>query len=509
MSSRRSLSLESVSSMQSIDTVQSFDSADGAPFMACGKASDEHRAEGDHGTLANDGSLPTYEPEIAAGMATAPADEDSPSFLLDPRTVEFVLDDGSLYRVFRYFFELHSPKFVAQYLSKDSSEPVQLSGVSGVDFDRFLSLMYPSELAGCDVKTPSEWISVLRLAIKWSFPALRARAIKEIERIGSVIDKICAAREFGDVKHGGMQPPDDDLKALQQWLLPAFTEACTTPKWLASVSLDDAERLGAGTILQVGRIREELRDAGAGKFDVAAAIVEAGLAPRKTTKISTSPKSSTSKPHPTTSPSRVMFAPLSGTVKPAASAVRACSDVAEAERAFQEMVTARPHTPTSASPPTDNITGANDKPAPAAVPPVIASPIPVVSSVIPQSSRASDGATAEPSTITVSRTKWIDTLLALEAYGMADAGLAPTSDPSTNPHKPSVPMTGAPAALPSAALPSGPVAIPVEPSGNPTASRAYVHELLTGEKPLSKNQRKKMLRAARASEADRQAKYQR
>ena len=99
-----------------------------------------------------------------------------------------------------------------------------------------------------------------------------------------------------------------------QWLLPAFTEACTTPKWLASVSLDDAERLGAGTILQVGSIREELRDAGAGRFDVAAAIVEAGLAPRKTTKTSTSPQSSMTKSHITTSPARAMFAPLSGTV---------------------------------------------------------------------------------------------------------------------------------------------------------------------------------------------------
>ncbi|KAL1729742.1 hypothetical protein EV714DRAFT_284748 [Schizophyllum commune] len=527
MSFRRSLSLESVNSMRSIDTVQSFDSTDDMSSMTGGKASsNEHRAEGDCGTLANDGSSPACEPEVAIGTATAAASPPShavhnngseqepskakthPRFFLDSRTVEFVLDDGTLYRVFRYFFELHSPDFVAKHLSNDSSDPIKLTGVSGVDFDRFLSLMYPSELAGCDVKIPSEWISVLRLAIKWSFPALRARAIKELEQIGSVIDKICVAREFGGLALG------EGLDTMQ-WLLPAFVDACTTPKWLASVSLDDAERLGASTILQVGRIREELRDAGAGKFDVAAAIVEAGLAPRMTTKISTSPKSSTSKPHPTTSPSRAMFAPLSGPVKPAASAVRARVDVAEAERAFEELVKDKPHMPTSASPPIDNITGAHDKPVPAAVPSVIASPIPVASSVRPQSSCASDGATgpAEPSTVTVSRTKWIDALLALEAYGMFNAGLAPISEPSMNPLKPSAPINDTPVARPSPSSSLEPAKNPVEPAsssghGNPTASRAHVHELLTGEKPLSKKQ-KKRLWAAQLLEADRQAKYQR
>ena len=124
MSFRRSLSLESVNSMRSIDTVQSFDSTDDMSSMTGGKASsNEHRAEGDCGTLANDGSSPAVstqlsnmahhseplEPEVAIGKATAAASPPShavhnngseqepskakthPRFFLDSRTVEFVV----------------------------------------------------------------------------------------------------------------------------------------------------------------------------------------------------------------------------------------------------------------------------------------------------------------------------------------------------------------------------------------------------------------------------------
>ncbi|KAL1760311.1 hypothetical protein FB107DRAFT_287133 [Schizophyllum commune] len=381
MSSRRSLSLESVSSMQSIDTLRSIDSVDDVPSMAGGKASsNEHGAEGDCGTLANDGSLPTT--------------KNHPRFFLDPRTVEFVLDDGTLYRVFRHFFELHSPEFVAKYLLDDSSGPVQLFGVSGVDFDRFLSLMYPSELAGCDVKTPSEWISVLRLAIKWSFPALRARAIKEIERIGNVVDKICVAREFGGLELGeglDTQQHDDELKALQLWLLPAFTEACTTPKWLASISLDDAERVGAATILQIGRLREELRDAGTGgEFGVGKAIRELGLAPKRAKKNACAAKPAAANPLPTSTTFNPHWPPVSAAVETA------------------------PMEATNGN--SSGMPGANDKSAPAAVDTIPGAPVARHS----LSTSRGEGVTAEPPTITVSP---------LEAHSISGTGLAPVSAP--------------------------------------------------------------------------------
>ncbi|KAI4527617.1 hypothetical protein K525DRAFT_153276, partial [Schizophyllum commune Loenen D] len=188
-------------------------------------------------------------------------------FYMDPRTIRFMLDDGTLYRVFRQSFDAHSIAFAERYLARSvDDELIKLPGVSSVDLDRFLSLIYPSELASCDLETPDEWISALRLAHRWSFPALRARAIQEIQLGGSAVDRVAAAREFSD------------LSSLQDWLLPSFMEACTTNCWLDAVSADDAERLGAGTVLQIARIREKVFSLTYGYVDVERAIVDAGLA---------------------------------------------------------------------------------------------------------------------------------------------------------------------------------------------------------------------------------------
>lgn len=88
-----------------------------------------------------------------------------------------------------------------------------------------------------------------------------------------MVDKIITAREFSD------------LDATKQWLLPAFTTACTADGWLNSITPEDAERLGARTILAIARIREGLRGCvgedhqGADEdIDIAQAIVEARLA---------------------------------------------------------------------------------------------------------------------------------------------------------------------------------------------------------------------------------------
>ncbi|KAL1680553.1 hypothetical protein EV122DRAFT_207622, partial [Schizophyllum commune] len=219
--------------------------------------------------------------------STHPSFKKHPRFYLDPRTVELLLDDGTLYRVFRYSLELHSPTFATQYLADSADEgPIRLPDISSVDLDRFLSLIYPAEIATPILTTAAEWTSVLRLAHKWSFVALLRRAIREVYRLGSVVDKIAVAREFGDLDSNGcgglsVQGTPSGLTELQDWLLPAFVEACTTECWLDGVSEEDAERLGAGTVLKVARIREANRKAGPKDlaYDVERAIVDAGLAP--------------------------------------------------------------------------------------------------------------------------------------------------------------------------------------------------------------------------------------
>ncbi|KAL1662378.1 hypothetical protein GGF50DRAFT_59088, partial [Schizophyllum commune] len=153
------------------------------------------------------------------------------------------LDDGAVYKIHRYLFLLHCPQFVAQYLQDSSEQIIVLRDVASHDFQRFLSMVYPSEIGGCDIRSVDEWTSILRIATRLSIPSLCARAIREIESTATPIDKVTIAREFnlGD-----------------SWFLPAFTAICEADQWL---KYEEAERLGLRTVVEIGRIREEQRSA--------------------------------------------------------------------------------------------------------------------------------------------------------------------------------------------------------------------------------------------------------
>ncbi|KAL1740294.1 hypothetical protein HDZ31DRAFT_15666, partial [Schizophyllum fasciatum] len=163
------------------------------------------------------------------------------------------LDDGTLYRVHRYLFERHSPAFAAQYLqaepNADPDGAVRLENVSCLDFDSLLLLMYPSELGACDLSTPQQWISILRLAKRWGFDSLRARALRELDNaapaaIGTAVDRIMLARELEEPR----------------WLLQALVQLC---KAAECPSFADVERLGLRTFYELGRIRENKLKEGA------------------------------------------------------------------------------------------------------------------------------------------------------------------------------------------------------------------------------------------------------
>ncbi|KAI5890013.1 uncharacterized protein SCHCODRAFT_02669226 [Schizophyllum commune H4-8] len=203
------------------------------------------------------------EPAVAAPLtATAPPTVNHERFYMDTRSVKFKLDDGTLYNVFRYFFE-QSPTFVEEYLSQDDVEVIYLKDVSRVDFDRFLSYMYPKSLGKCDVNTSEEWTSVLRLASKWGFTDLRAHSLEKLESTAAPIDRILIAREFD----------------LPKWLLPAFVDLCTAPE---PPTLEAAEHLGLPAVVNIGRIREKVIRAGGarnmGPFVLEQAVVDAKLA---------------------------------------------------------------------------------------------------------------------------------------------------------------------------------------------------------------------------------------
>ncbi|KAL1725241.1 hypothetical protein EV714DRAFT_277695 [Schizophyllum commune] len=183
---------------------------------------------------------------FAPSMTTAPPSTvslsaNSSRFYLSDGNIKFKLDDGNVYNVHRSFFETHSPKFAAEYLCNSHAEVVRLAEISSVDFECFLSMIYPTAIGEYDIHTVAEWTSVLRLATKWSFDRLRILAMRAIEPLADAVDKIVLAREFdlGDA-----------------WIMPALKEICAAPDWL---DYEDAQRLGLRTVVEIGRAREKLR----------------------------------------------------------------------------------------------------------------------------------------------------------------------------------------------------------------------------------------------------------
>ncbi|KAL1725245.1 hypothetical protein EV714DRAFT_288050 [Schizophyllum commune] len=174
-------------------------------------------------------------------------------FYLKDGNIRFELEDGSLYNVHRYFFDTHAPKFAEEHLDGEVSTPIKLSGVCSVDFERFLSIIYPTTLGKFDITTVDEWTSILRLATRWSVFGLRDLAIEEIKPKATPFDKVVIAREF---------------ELGKDWLVPAFVSICERPQWLNRA---EAERLGLPTVVEIGRLREEARAFGPA-FDILAAV---------------------------------------------------------------------------------------------------------------------------------------------------------------------------------------------------------------------------------------------
>ena len=133
----------SVQSFASADTVSiAFTSTPGSPAMS--PVSDDAAARATHEAT-----------DVAAQPHRFYLDVRSlklkvQSLLLDvvPRSSRFLqLDDGTFYHVHRYFFERHAPRFAEQYLCGETPDIIEVPDVSSVDFQRFLSIIYPRRVS--------------------------------------------------------------------------------------------------------------------------------------------------------------------------------------------------------------------------------------------------------------------------------------------------------------------------------------------------------------------------
>ncbi|KAI0629687.1 hypothetical protein C8Q77DRAFT_1025903, partial [Trametes polyzona] len=164
-----------------------------------------------------------------------------------------VLVENTLFRLFRSTFTRHSAVFKDLFSlptgpdgqppeGQNDANPLTFSGISAVDFERLLWVLYPSDYNTHRAKSADEWTSILSLATRWDFASVRALAIRQLQALDMApVDRVLLAREF-DI--GG------------RWALAAYTALCERP---APLSVAEASRLGVETAAVVAQIREQIR----------------------------------------------------------------------------------------------------------------------------------------------------------------------------------------------------------------------------------------------------------
>ncbi|KAH9912776.1 uncharacterized protein BXZ73DRAFT_55888 [Epithele typhae] len=212
------------------------------------------------------------------------------------RHPDYYLEDGNLvilvektlFRVFRSTFTRHSPVFRDLFSlpnpegstseGMDDANPVQLSGISPVDFERLLWVLYPLNYAHPRAGTLAEWTSILSLATRWEFSSVRTLAIHHIQSLPSAFASPLSPPTPSPVSTSPDRRPSKatstpvfPLDAIllaraydlprDRWLLSAYTALCTRPAPLTSA---EAAGLGAEDTSRVARVREALRAREAG-----------------------------------------------------------------------------------------------------------------------------------------------------------------------------------------------------------------------------------------------------
>jgi len=119
-------------------------------------------------------------------------------------------------------------------------KPFMLHGISEVDFESLLKLMYPPPFTNVNL-TQQDWISALKLSTLWEFNNIRERAIQELlkeEMKMGTFEKIECGKSY----------------QAKEMLLEGYTELL---KRTETITAEEAKRLGWETAAKLLLLREE------------------------------------------------------------------------------------------------------------------------------------------------------------------------------------------------------------------------------------------------------------
>ncbi|KZT03943.1 uncharacterized protein LAESUDRAFT_319461 [Laetiporus sulphureus 93-53] len=172
-------------------------------------------------------------------------------FYFEDGNVVFLVET-TLFKVHRYSLETKSGVFETMFSLKPPKDqsvegdskynPIHLQGTTVVDFERFLTVLYPRDLRRSDLNSFDEWLSVLELATKYAVDDMREVAIQHATRAGSLAQRIYMAR----------------LYHLPDLLLKARIEMCQRQQ---AITVEEGRMLGVDEVVVLSECRAYIRSA--------------------------------------------------------------------------------------------------------------------------------------------------------------------------------------------------------------------------------------------------------
>ncbi|KZV76536.1 hypothetical protein PENSPDRAFT_747711 [Peniophora sp. CONT] len=172
---------------------------------------------------------PASSPKALAGSVEA-----HPQYHFYDGSLSFELE-GLHYRIHGSLVARHC-SFTSTW-AEDIREPAT-SGITRVDLDAFLSMIYLSTYEAIDLNIPVDsWISILRLATRWKAEGMRCLAVKRLTSLATAMEKLLLCRAFD----------------VPVWLAPACAALALRP---APITITEADIMEKADIIRIFSARE-------------------------------------------------------------------------------------------------------------------------------------------------------------------------------------------------------------------------------------------------------------
>ncbi|TFK61055.1 hypothetical protein BDN72DRAFT_828546 [Pluteus cervinus] len=173
-----------------------------------------------------------------------PADQQHHRFFFAEEFITLKVDT-IYFKLPTFILKKHSKKLQqvidqAQGVGLDSSFALLLKGISAVDLERFLGLLFPTEYGQYDATSFDEWASILKVSHLWEFKAIFKLALQKIKPLSASVDKVVLGKAYN----------------IPEWATEGRVQLCRRDE---PITLEEAIRMGMEEVVNISKTRHHIR----------------------------------------------------------------------------------------------------------------------------------------------------------------------------------------------------------------------------------------------------------